>query len=74
MDVGDVMEAIRDELNKPSIKDWIGVNTQVHVCKLDSTRAWRDHIPGLGVKLEGGLLRDDSGNHLFMAMLRRGAE
>lgn len=70
--VGDCMAAIRDELAKTSIRDWLGSNVKVNIQKLDSTRAWRDHIPQLGVKLEGGLLRDDTGNHLFLSMLRRG--
>ena len=71
-DVDDVMDAIRDELTKPTMRDWVGPNTVINVCKLDATRGWRDHIPSLGVKLEGGLLRDDEGNHMFLSMLRRG--
>ena len=71
-DVDDCMGAIRSELAKPTVRSWIGTGVAVNVLKLDATRAWRDHIPGLGVKLEGGLLRDDTGNHLFLAMLRRG--
>lgn len=51
--VEDVIETIADEFSKPSIRDWLG-NAKVNVCKLDSTRAWRQHIPNLGVKLEGG--------------------
>ena len=66
------MDAIKDELQKATIKDWLGANTKVNVTKLDATRTWRDHIPGTGVKLEGGLLRDSEGNHLFMALLRKG--
>lgn len=66
------MEAIRAELGKQSIKDWIGPNVIVNVKQLDATRAWRDHIAELKVKLEGGLLKDDSGNHVFMSFLRRG--
>lgn len=68
----DVAEAIRSELSKPSIKDWVGPTTTVNIRKLDCTRDWRNHLPSLGVKLEGGLLRDDEGNHLFLSMLRRG--
>lgn len=70
--IDDCMEAIREELGKPSIKDWLGTNVRVNVQPLPATRNWRDHIPALGVKLEGGLLRDDSGNHMFLSMLRRG--
>ena len=64
--------AIAHELSKPSIKDWIGPSTQVSVRKLNATRDWRNHLPSLGVKLEGGLLKDEDGNHLFLAMRRRG--
>lgn len=70
--VEDCMAAIRQELGKTTIRDWIGTNVKVNVEKLDSTREWRQHIPKLGVKLEGGLLKDDTGNHLFLSMLRRG--
>jgi hypothetical protein len=68
----DVVRVVSDELNKPSIKDWIGPCTRVRVEKMDSTRDWREHIPALGVKLEGGLLKDNTGNHFFMTMRRRG--
>ena len=71
-DPADVSEAIAQELSKPSIKDWIGPNTRVCVRKLDCTRDWRNHLPSLGIKLEGGLLKDDEGNHLFLSMRRRG--
>jgi len=67
-----VISAISDELTKPSIRDWIGPSTQVNVRKLNRTRDWKAHVSGTGVKLEGGLLRDDEGNHLFLAMQRRG--
>ena len=67
-----MISAINDELTKPSIRGWIGPSTHVNVCKLNCTRDWKDHVSGTGVKLEGGLLRDDEGNHLFLAMQRRG--
>ena len=70
--VEDCMDAIRSELSKVTIRDWLGSNVKVNVWKLNAVRAWRDHLPGLGVKLEGGLLRDDTGNHLFLSMLRKG--
>ena len=71
-DVRDVQEAIRDELLKPTIKDWVGPSTRVVVSQLDNTRAWKDHVSGLGVKLEGGLLKDEEGNHFFLSLQRRG--
>lgn len=71
-DPTDVIAAIHDELTKPSIRDWIGPSTTVNVRKLNCTRNWKDHVSGTGVKLEGGLLRDDEGNHMFLAMQRRG--
>lgn len=71
-DPDDVAAAITSELSKPSMKDWIGPSTMVCVTKLDCTRDWRNHLPSLGVKLEGGLLKDDEGNHLFLSMRRRG--
>ena len=70
--VEDCMDAIRQELCKPSIRDWLGTNVEVNIWKLSATRDWRHTLPNLGVKLEGGLLRDDQGNHLFLSMLRRG--
>ena len=66
------MDAIREELSKPSIRDWLGTNVELNIWKLSATRDWRHTLPNLGVKLEGGLLRDDLGNHLFLSMLRRG--
>lgn len=72
-DPGDVAAAITHELCKHSIKDWVGPATAVHVEKLNATRDWAGHLPNLGVKLEGGLLKDSSGNHLFLSMQRRGS-
>lgn len=71
-DADDVVASVKDELCKATIKDWVGPSTRVRVEKLDCTRAWREHIPALGIKLEGGLLRDDTGNHFFMSLQRRG--
>lgn len=71
-DIDDVIRVIESELSKASIKDWIGPATKVQVQKLSCTRDWRNHLPGLGVKLEGGLLKDESGNHMFLSMRRRG--
>jgi hypothetical protein len=68
----DVVSVVHDELSKPSIKDWVGSGTRLRVEKLDCTRDWRGHLPSLGIKLEGGLLRDDTGNHFFLSMMRRG--
>ena len=70
--VDDVAAAITHELAKPTIKDWLGSSTHVQVKKLSCTRDWRNHFPDLGVKLEGGLLVDESGNHLFLCMRRQG--
>ena len=72
--VDDCLAAIRAELSKPTVRDWLGSNVEVNVERLCATHAWRDHLPSLGVKVEGGLLRDDTGNHLFLFMLRRGWE
>ena len=69
----DVVSVVHDELSKPSIKDWVGCGTRLRVEKLDCTRDWRGHLPSLGIKLEGGLLRDDTGNHFFLSMMRRGS-
>lgn len=72
LDPDDCINAVRSELEKPTIKEWIGGSTRVSVQKLDATRAWRTQMPKTGVRLEGGLLKDDTGNHLFMCMQRRG--
>ena len=74
LDPDDVISTISSELSKPTIKDWIGNRTRVSVKKLNATRSWRSHLPGVGIKLEGGLLKDESGNHLFLCMQRRGVE
>ena len=71
-DPDDVVSIIRDELSKASIRDWTGPSTRVIVQKVNSTRDWRNHLPAAGIKLEGGLLRDDSGNHMFLSLQRRG--
>lgn len=68
------MQAIRKELSKQSVRDWLGTNVVLNIRKLSATRDWRNHIPSLGVKLEGGLLRDDTGNHMFLSLLRKGTE
>ena len=71
-DPQDVMTCIRDELGKPSIRDWLGTTTRLKVEKLDCTRDWRQHLPSTGIKLEGGLLKDNTGNHVFFSMRRQG--
>lgn len=68
----DCVTSIRDELSKPTIKDWLGTNTRLRVERLGSSRDWRNHLPSTGVKLEGGLLRDDTGNHFFLSLQRKG--
>ena len=70
--IDDVAAVIQHELSKPSIRDWIGPSCRVNVRKLECAHDWRSHLPSLGVKLEGGLLVDQSGNHLFLSMQRRG--
>ena len=73
-DPDDVAEAIQSELTKPTVKDWVGIQTRVEVKKMNATHSWRTHLPATGVKLEGGLLRDDEGNHMFLCMQRRGKD
>ena len=73
-DPEDAMVAIRAELTKPSIKDWLGSEVKVLVTKMDATLDWRKQIPALGLKIEGGRLKDESENHLFLSLLRKGAE
>ena len=46
-------------------------NTRI---QLNANNSPRSHLPGVGIKLEGGLLKDESGNHLFLCMQRRGVE
>ena len=71
----DVISVIQDELSKPTLKDWLGSQTRLAVRKLDGTHDWLSHLPGLvKVKLKGGLLKDDTGNHLFLALQRRGSQ
>ena len=67
-------EAIQSELTKPTVKDWVGIQTRVEVKKMNATHSWRAHLPATGIKLEGGLLRDDEGNHMFLCMQRRGKD
>ena len=71
-DATDVVRVVRNELCKSSILDWVDSTTHVQVQKLNTSRDWRQHLPSLGVKLEGGLLKDDTGNHYFFNMQRRG--
>lgn len=70
----DVAAAISHELSKPTIRDWVGPTTRVQVRQLHSTHDWRSHLPSLGIKLEGGLLKDESANHLFLSMPRQGSK
>ena len=66
------MACITDELGKASIRDWLGRTTRLKVEKMDCARDWRQHLPNTGVKLEGGLLKDNTGNHVFFSMRRQG--
>jgi hypothetical protein len=61
------------ELNRPAMKGWVGLNTQVSSQKLDACRSWKNHFTTpQQVYLRGGLLEDSSANHCFIFMLRRG--
>ena len=51
---------------------WLGLDTEVIVERMLCVRDWRNHIPKIGIKLEGGLLVDSSSNHMFFFMPRRG--
>lgn len=71
-DPDDVATIVNEELCKSSIRDWVGQNTRIRVERMCATHDWRNHLPTLGVRLEGGLLKDDTGNHLFLSLQRRG--
>jgi hypothetical protein len=64
---------IRNVLDAPSIRAWIGTTTRVEVNIVPVVRNWRDHLPLLHVELKGGLLVDVSANHLFFFMRYGGA-
>lgn len=69
----DVCNTMVQELNRPAMKGWVGLNTQVSSQKLDACRSWKNHFTTpQQVYLRGGLLEDSSANHCFIFMLRRG--
>jgi len=69
----DVIQTMVGELNRPALRGWVGLNTEVHSEKLDFVRKWKGHFSDpQEVKLAGGLLEDSTANHAFVFMLRRG--
>lgn len=69
----DVIQTMVGELNRPALRGWVGLNTEVHAEKLDFVRKWKGHFSDpQEVKLGGGLLEDSTANHAFIFMLRRG--
>ena len=70
-----VITTILQELHRPSLRSWIGLNSEIHCEKLDAVRAWKGHFQTpQQVGFAGGLLEDDTANHCFLMMLRRGME
>ena len=67
-----VISVLVAELERPGLKGWIGTSTLVRVYKLDCVRPWNRHYNEQRVGLSGGLRSDDSANHVFINMLRRG--
>ena len=67
-----VQEKILTELERPALRSWIGLQTEIHCQKLASVRAWKGHFHTQQVSFAGGLLEDHSANHFFLFMLRRG--
>lgn len=68
-----VMAVLEDELSRPGMRAFIGLDTVVKVSKLDAVRFWKGHFkPKQEVGLSGGLLEDSSANHCFIAILRKG--
>ena len=69
-----VIDTLLAELARPGLRSWLGADCEVHCEKLDCVRAWKGHFHTIQqVALSGGLLEDQSGNHCFIMMLRRGA-
>lgn len=69
----DVIQTMVQELNRPALRGWVGLNTEVRGMKLDCCRKWKSHFSDpQQVKLSGGLLEDSTANHTFIFMLRRG--
>ena len=68
-----VITTITQELNRPSLRSWIGMNSKINCQKLDAVRTWRDQFQqAQRVGYSGGLLEDDTANHCYLMMLRRG--
>ena len=68
-----VIDILQDELQRPGMRAFVGLETLVKVSKLDAVRAWKDHFnPRQQVGLRGGLLEDATANHCFISMLRKG--
>lgn len=72
-DPNDVMNVMVREIQRPALRGWVGLGTEVSAVKLDSARSWKWHFSGpQQAKLSGGLLEDSTANHCFIFMLRRG--
>ena len=70
-----VISTILQELHRPSLRSWIGMNSEIHCEKLNAVHAWKGHFQTpQQVGFAGGLLEDDTANHCFLMMLRRGME
>ena len=67
------METLQRELERPALRSWLGLQTNVNIMKLDACHAWRAQFTGQRVGLSGGLKDDATANHCFVHMLRRGS-
>ncbi|CAE6970633.1 unnamed protein product [Symbiodinium natans] len=63
-----MVKIVAAEASRPGLKRWLGEETLVKTMKTNSVRAWSAHLEQLRVGYEGGLLKDDTGNHFFLAM------
>ena len=69
-DVWAVASKIKMILEKPTLQDFFN-GAEVSVEVLDGCRDWLSWSASLGAVLEGGLLRDDTGNHAFIFLCRK---
>ena len=69
-----VIGTITEELKRPSLRAWIGLQSEIHVEKMDCVRSWKNQFAtAQRVGLAGGLREDHSANHVYLMMLHRGA-
>ena len=69
----DLCRIFCEVLSKPTLKKFLGASTVVCARRLPVVRCWDKFLEGYKVNMHGGLLKDNTANHFFSFLARRGA-